>query len=138
MSNSIEKDNMIIDYCNNNIDDPKCGCILFEKNFIFLNKSTLSSYVCWYAPCLNTENYFTSLLTNEKKFCNINICEVSLGDINVDNTNITINNDCISLISPILFFKESFKLLNNFEVSNMFINSFFIPIVIILIIFLIY
>jgi hypothetical protein len=138
MSNAIEKDNLIIDYCNKNLNDPKCGCLLFKKNFKFLNKSTISSYVCWYAPCLNSENYFTSLISNEKKLCNINICEVSLGDIDVKDTNITINNDCISLISPMLFFKESIRLINNYEVSNMFIKSFFIPIIILLIIFLIY
>lgn len=138
MSNIVEKDNDIIDYCNKNSGDVRCGCILFEKNFKFLNRSTMSPYFCWYAPCLDSKNYFTSLITSEKKLCNVSICEVSLGDINIKDTNITINNDCISIISPMLFFKESIKMINNYEVSNMFINSFFIPITLILIIFLIY
>lgn len=138
MSNTIERDNDIINYCNRNINDPKCGCILFTKNFKFLSKSTITSYVCWYSPCLNSENYFTSLILNEKKLCNINICEVALGDIDIKDTDIIINNDCISLISPMVFFKETIKTMNNFEVSNMFIKSFFIPIIILLTIFLIF
>jgi hypothetical protein len=135
MSNSKENDDLLIKYCNNNLNDPKCGCLLFKNNFNFLNKASFAPYVCWYSPCLNSNNYLTSLLISEKKSCNVSICEISLGDIVINNGELNITNDCISLISPLLFFKKTINQINNYEIPNMF-TPIIIPIFIILFIFL--
>ncbi|CCU55836.1 putative late 16kDa membrane protein (Cop-J5L) [Choristoneura biennis entomopoxvirus] len=132
MLSDYENDITMFEYCNNNKNDIKCQCLIINDNIDVFSKSSYAPYFCWYSPCRNNENYITSLIKSEQKYCNITVCEISVNDIILsDNGNITITNDCARNINPIYSLSQTIVSLTSFDVPNLLVN-FFYPVVIII------
>jgi hypothetical protein len=132
MSSDFENDRKIIEYCNNNKSDSKCQCLSLDNTINLYSKSSFSPVYCWFSPCRNPDNYITSIIKAEQNYCNVTICEISIGDILLnDNGNITAKNDCVRNINPILSFIQVVIELINFDIPFSNINLIY-PIIIIL------
>lgn len=127
-----EYDQKVLEYCKNNRTDSKCQCLLLDSLISLYSKSSYSSPYCWYTPCKNSDNYITSLIKAEQTYCNITICEISIGDIILnDNGNLRANNDCVSSINPIFAFSQRIINFSDIEIPNLIIN-FIYPLTVIL------
>jgi len=130
-------DMKLIEMCRNSSDN-RCGCIFPPKNIIVFSKSSYSPYYCWYGPCLDDNAYKTSLIKEEQTLCNITTCQVSLGDVVLESGNLTVNNDCASIVNPLVKFSQTIGSFQNFFFSFLIVDFSYFYIIIVLIIILIY
>lgn len=97
ISKSYNDDKKIINFCKNNKNDYKCKCVFPEDSINKLQINSFNPYYCWYQPCRDSSTYKTSLIQEYKKSCNVVICQVNIGDVELDDNGfIKINNSCIS------------------------------------------
>lgn len=97
ISTNFIDDERMINFCRYNSNDPKCRCIIPEASIKKLEIFSYNPYYCWYSPCRNDKVFKTSLITEHMKNCNIIICTVNVGEVELDdNGKIKINNSCLS------------------------------------------
>lgn len=95
---NFEEDQKIISYCKYSNDD-KCDCMYPSKSINELLINAYSPYYCWYQPCQDENQYKTSILDSAIKYCNVNICNVTIDEIQVNtNSKVVINNNCVDSI----------------------------------------
>lgn len=97
VSSSYETDTKILDYCKLNPSDRKCKCVIPEPGIFKLQISMFNPYYCWYDPCTNGNSYITSIMKEERKKCNLVLCNVELGQVSLDDNGVlNVKNDCLS------------------------------------------
>lgn len=134
ISDNYKDDQKIITECKLNPTDPKCACVKPEDGISLLQLSLFNPYICWYAPCKSTNVYKTSLMVEEEKRCNVNVCSVALGEVKLDDDGkLIVKNECVTsknfnrnVISQELVDKPLRAL---YEIPNIFPNILF-PIII--------
>lgn len=97
VSTSYETDLKMINFCKSNPGDVKCKCIIPEEGIYKLQISLFNPYYCWYSPCTGGSSFVTSVIAQERRKCNIVLCDVSLGEVTLnDNGVLNVKNNCIS------------------------------------------
>lgn len=129
---SFEDDQKILNYCKDNKDTYKCKCIYPDNEINNLLINAFNPYYCWYSACNTDDVYITSIINENKKYCNNINCIIESKDIFLDNNGkIVINNTCNSAlktnikVSKELLYKSVNK---SYTLPNIFYNTFF-PIV---------
>lgn len=130
VSKSIKEDKEIIKYCQENIIDKRCSCVIPSEKIKFLQINSYTPYYCFLSECLDDKNFKTTLISEYQKKCNIVLCNVSIDDIKIDsNSRIIIENNCISStsINNNLISEELLtgSLLSQYDPPNIFIKTFF-------------
>lgn len=134
VSDNFADDQTIIQYCSQNISDKDCYCMFPEEGIRQLQVNLFNPYQCWYAPCKISTAYKTSLMKYEEDKCNINICNVELGDVSINaDGKLTIRNDCVTSqnFSKVNISQELVEqpLVDTLELPNPFIPSF-LPVIV--------
>lgn len=97
VSTSYDTDTKILNYCNLNPGDKKCKCVIPEDGIFKLQISLFNPYYCWYEPCTSGDAYITSIIAQERRKCNLVLCNVELGQVTLDDNGVlNVKNDCIS------------------------------------------
>lgn len=97
VSDSYETDEKIMEYCNKFKSDKKCKCVIPEEGIFKLQVNLFNPYYCWYEPCASGDAYITSIIKEERKKCNIVLCNVELGQVSLDDNGVlNVKNNCIS------------------------------------------
>ncbi|QRY18954.1 ORF-84 [Teiidae poxvirus 1] len=103
-------DEEIFKYCKENPKDRDCLCLFPEPTIEKIGNELLLPYYCWYEPCKRkTAKIPTSLADNIKR-CNLIDCSVSLGEVNLLEGILKVNNDCLSSYS--IHTKYAFKFID--------------------------
>lgn len=130
----------IQEWCTENPEDSRCGCINLPEDIKKINTNSISPYFCWYAPCKSLFNFITLQIQESQKICNNLDCNISLGDVSVSDGIINIENNCISNISTdSIVVSDTFYNTASTDIANLFLpyNSLiFVIILSILFIFL--
>lgn len=126
---SFEDDQKILNYCNDNKNSYKCKCIYPDNEINKLLINAFNPYYCWYSSCNTDDVYITSIINENKKYCNNINCIIESKDIFLDNNGkIVINNTCNSAlqtshnVSNELFYPSINK---SYTINNRFYNTFF-------------
>lgn len=137
LSDSYETDLKIKEFCDKNKEDKRCECIILSPSIYKFMKSSIVPYYCWYEPCKRDDRFLTSDIIEERKYCKLNLCEISLDDVTIVDGSLKVENDCSSSINPSIQLSQTIILSNIFDIPNLFI-SFLIPLSIFLLILLWY
>lgn len=129
ISKTFDDDQKILNYCKDNKNSAKCKCIYPDNDINSLLINAYNPYYCWYAPCNTDDVYITSIINDNKRFCNNINCIIESKDIFLDNNGkIVINNTCNSALSTnITISKELLmpSLNKEYVLPNIFYNTFF-------------
>lgn len=123
-------DQKIIQFCEKNKTDSRCSCLIPEEGINRLQTNIFSSRYCWYSPCKDSNNFKTSLILEEQKNCNVVVCNVNLGEVQIDDNGILkVENNCLSSknYSDTIISNEYIEtpLVNDYQMPNYFLNSLF-------------
>lgn len=95
-----EQDLKDINYCKENINDPKCFCINPPTDLIRIKNMP---YFCWFEPCLVSTNFIPNYIKeSQKRICTETNCSITIGDLTDYNSVINIINKCSDAVSGIL------------------------------------
>lgn len=88
-------DHIISQYCDKYKTDPKCRCVIAPYLLSEIRVNTTQPYYCYYSPCFNTNNYRTSTVRSQQLLCNGTGCNITIGDVTLNNTDLNVVNDCV-------------------------------------------
>jgi hypothetical protein len=129
ISKSYEDDQKILNYCKENKNAKSCKCIYPDNDLNNLLINSFNPYYCWYSPCMADDVYITSIINDNKKYCNNINCIIESKDIFLDNNGkITINNTCNSAISSGVTVSKELLLPSvnkSYVLPNIFYNTYF-------------
>lgn len=127
VSKNYEDDQKILNYCQNNKNSYMCKCIYPDNNINDLLINAFNPYYCWYSPCVSGDAYLTSIIDDNRKYCNNINCIIESKDIYLDNNGkIIINNTCKSAISTGIAVSQELPSLNkSYNLPNIFYNTYF-------------
>ncbi|ARE67690.1 SWPV1-157 [Shearwaterpox virus] len=94
--NAVVKDEEIFEYCKANPTDKDCLCLYPESTIEKIGEELLLPYYCWYEPCKRKTAKIPTALQDNIKRCNAIDCSVSLGEVNLIDGILKVNNDCLS------------------------------------------
>ncbi|UOX38768.1 entry fusion complex G9 A16 [Finch poxvirus] len=89
-------DEEIFKYCKDNQKDSDCLCLYPEPTIEKIGEELLLPYYCWYEPCKRKTAKIPTALKDNIKRCNVIDCSVSLGEVNLIDGILKVNNDCLS------------------------------------------
>ncbi|AID46872.1 membrane protein [Penguinpox virus] len=89
-------DEAIFKYCESNPKDRDCLCLHPEPTIEKIGEDLLLPYYCWYEPCKRKTAKIPTALKDNMKRCNLIDCSVSLGEVNLFDGILKVNNDCLS------------------------------------------
>ncbi|AYP74163.1 hypothetical protein [Fowlpox virus] len=93
---SVIEDDEIFKYCKANPKDSDCLCLYPEPTIEKIGEELLLPYYCWYEPCKRKTAKIPTALKDNIKRCNAIDCSVSLGEVNLIDGILKVNNDCLS------------------------------------------
>ncbi|QRI42900.1 hypothetical protein ChPV182 [Cheloniid poxvirus 1] len=93
---SVTEDEEIFKYCKDNPKDSDCLCLYPEPTIEKIGEELLLPYYCWYEPCKRKTAKIPTALKDNIKRCNAIDCSVSLGEVNLIDGILKVNNDCLS------------------------------------------
>ena len=102
-------DMLIKTWCNEYPDDTRCSCVLLPPDIQKVDDNNVNPYFCWFAPCKISTNFIPYFISESQKICNNINCSITLGDVQIIDGIIQIENNCI----------------NNFTTESMIISDTF-------------